>query len=171
MEERVHDERVAVLGASGAQQVGALAVEEDDRPQVEVELHVDPLGLHVGHRRADPDAGAVDEHVEPAETLAVAGHDALDVLLGGEVGGHLLDLIALPAELLDGAGELLGAARGDGEPMARLAQHLGDREPDPARGSGDEGGTVWHRSDVLSVGDPLSNQGNGCHALTVDAAV
>jgi len=72
----VHDERVAVLRAGGAQQLGALAVEEDDRAQVEVELHVDPLGLHVGHRRADTHAGAVDQHVEPAEPLAVGGHHA-----------------------------------------------------------------------------------------------
>ena len=41
----VDDERVPVLGAGRAQHVGALAVEEDDRAQVEVELHVDPLRL------------------------------------------------------------------------------------------------------------------------------
>jgi hypothetical protein len=161
MEERFTTSAFAVLGAGGAQEIGTLAVEEDDRAQVEVELHVGALGLDVGHRRAEPDAGAVDEHVEPAEPLAVGGHDAPDILLGGQVGGRLLDLIALAPQLLDGAGQLLGPAGGDGEPVARLAQHLGDREPDPARGSGDEGGALGHMSDVLSVGDPLSHQGCG----------
>jgi hypothetical protein len=36
---------------------------------------------------------------------------------------------------------------------------VGDGEADPARGSGDEGGAVWHGLGVLSVVDPLSNQG------------
>jgi hypothetical protein len=103
-----------VLGAGRAQQVGALAVEEDDRPQVEVELHVGPFGDDVADRRADPHAGAVDEHVEPAEALAMGGHDALDLLFVEQVGGHLLDLVAAVAQLLSGARELVRPAGGDG---------------------------------------------------------
>ena len=49
----VDHQRVAVLGAGGAQHLGALAVEEDDRADVEVELHVEALGLRVGDRGAD----------------------------------------------------------------------------------------------------------------------
>ena len=59
------------------------------------ELHVDVLGLELADRRADADAGVVDEHVEAAEALAVRGDDLLDLLLVGDVDGQRLDLVAL----------------------------------------------------------------------------
>ena len=65
-----------MLGAGGAQQLHRLAVEEDDRAQVDGELEVDPLGLVLAGRRADADAGVVDEHVEAAVAVAVGGDDA-----------------------------------------------------------------------------------------------
>ena len=58
------------------------------------ELHVEVLGLDLLHRRADPDPGVVDEHVEAAVGLAVLGEDADDVVLVGHVGGDALDLEA-----------------------------------------------------------------------------
>src|SRR3954451_1227795 len=140
----VDHERVAVLGTGGAQHLDALAVEEHDRAQVHVELHVDALGLHLGDRRPDAHPGAVDEHVEPAEAVAVAGDHALDLRLFGHVGRDLLDLVALRAQLLRRGGELLGTARGHGQPVAGLAQRVGDGEADAARGPRDDGGALRH---------------------------
>ena len=82
---RVDDERAAVLGARGAQQVDALAVEEDRRAQVDAELQVDLLGRQLADRRADADAGVVDQHVEAPEALAVGAHDLLHDRLVGQV--------------------------------------------------------------------------------------
>ena len=140
----VDHDGVAVLAAGGAQHLGALAVEEDDRAQVDGELEVDALGLVLVDGRAGADAGVVDQHVEAAEALLVGGDHALDVLLGGHVARDLLDLVAGPAQLLGGGGELLGAAGGDGERVALLTEHLCDGEADPAGGSGDDGGAVGH---------------------------
>ena len=49
------------------------------------------------------------------------------------------------AQLVGGGGELLGAAGGERQRVALLAEHLGDGEADPARGSGDDRGAVGHR--------------------------
>ena len=133
-----------MLGAGGAQQLRALAVEEDDRAQVDVELEIDPLGGDLGDGGADADAGVVDQHVQAPPALAVRRDDALDVVLVGHVAGDLLDLEAVVAQCGDRVGELLRPARGDGQPVALLAQHARDREADPARGSGDEGGAIRH---------------------------
>jgi hypothetical protein len=89
---------------------------------------------------------------------------APDVVFVGQVGGDLLDLVAGSAQLLDRLRELFGPARRDGQRVAVLAQRVSDGEPDPARGSGDERGAVWHGAGVLSVGDPLSNQGCACRS-------
>ena len=85
-----------MLGARRPQQLGALAIEEHDRADVDVELHVDVLGLVLVDRGADPHAGVVDEDVEPAEGLAVAGHDGVHRLLVREVRRDVLDLRASP---------------------------------------------------------------------------
>ena len=156
----VDHERVAVLGAGAAQHVGALAVEEDDRAQVEVDLHVDLLRRVLGDRRADPDARVVDQHVEAAEALAVLGDDVLDLLLGGHVGRDLLDVVARFAQLQRGAGQLVGPPRGDREAVALLAEHVRDREPDAARGAGDEGCAVGHGGGTYTLsGDEHSVHG------------
>ena len=157
----VDDERVAVLGPRGAQQVRALAVEEDHRAQVQVELHVDPLGRLVGDAGAEADARVVDEHVEPAPAVAVGGDDALDLRLVGHVRGDLLDLEAVGAEAGDGRRELVRPAGGDGQAVALLAEDAGDGEADAAGGTGDEGcagghaGRIKARPGLLSVAMPL----------------
>jgi hypothetical protein len=87
----------------------------------------------------------------------VRGHDALYVLLGREVRRDALDVEALRAQLLDRTGELLRPPGRDRQPVALRAQLVGDREADPAGGSGHEGGAVGH--EVLSVGNAVSNQG------------
>ena len=55
-----------------------------------------------------PDAGVVDQHVEPAEALPVGLGQGLDVVLVGHVGRPGLDLEALRAEPLGGLLELVG---------------------------------------------------------------
>jgi hypothetical protein len=77
------------------QHLDGLAVEEDERAQVDVELHVQPFGLDLRDRRADSDAGVVDEHIEAAEALPVGGHHLSDDRLRGHAAGHRRDLAAL----------------------------------------------------------------------------
>src|SRR6476659_1556450 len=60
----VDDQRLAVLAAGLAQHRQALAGADDQRPQVDRQLHVEIFGLDLLHRRADPHAGVVDERVE-----------------------------------------------------------------------------------------------------------
>ena len=116
------------------------------------ELHVEVLGLDLLHRRADPDPGVVDQHVEAAVGLAVLGEDADHVLLLGHVGGDALDLEAVGAQALGGRLELLGAARRDRQRVALLAEHPGDRQPDPARGPRDQCRSLRHlRSPPVST--------------------
>ena len=81
----------------------ALAVEEHDRADVDVELHVDVLGLVLVDRGADAHAGVVDEDVQPAEGLAVAGHDGAHGVLVREVGRDVLDLRTLRAQGVGGS--------------------------------------------------------------------
>ena len=100
-----------------------------------------------------PDARVVDEHVEAAEALVVARDDAAHGVLVRHVRRHLLDLVARAAQVPGGGGELLRAPGGDGQREALLAEHAGDGEPDAARGSGDERGTVRHgRGPLLGGG-------------------
>jgi hypothetical protein len=133
-----------VFCAGRAQQVSALAVEQDQGAEVDVELKVDALGDRLGDRSADADTRVVDEHVEPAPAVAVGGDDALDLGLVGQVGGDVLDVEPVAAQRFRRLGELLRPARRQRQPMALLAEHAGDREPDPARGSGDEGSAFRH---------------------------
>src|SRR5205085_1570259 len=88
---------VAVLGSRGAQHVGALAVEEDVGAQVDVELHVEPLGLDLADGGADAQAGVVDEHVQPSVGVPVALDDRLDRVLVGQIRRHRLDSRAAAA--------------------------------------------------------------------------
>ena len=50
-----------MLGGGGAQQLDRLAIEENDRAEVDRELQVDALCLVLAGGRADADAGVVDE--------------------------------------------------------------------------------------------------------------
>ena len=83
----VDDEHVFGLGGGRAEHAHALAVKEEDRAQVDVELHVQSLGLDVSDGRADADAGVVDEHVEAPVVLAMGRDDLLDLGLIGDVRG------------------------------------------------------------------------------------
>src|SRR5215218_4651930 len=152
----VDDQGFAVLGAGLAQHRQALAGAEDQRPQVDRQLHVEVLGLDLLHRRPDPNPSVVDEHVEPPVLLAVGGEDGDDVVLLGHVGGDRLDLKALAAQSLGGFLELLGAAGGDGERIALFAEGLRDREPDPARCSGHQCRSLSHLISLVveNPGDP-----------------
>ena len=87
-----------MLGARGAQQLGALPVEEHDGTEVDVKLHVDVLGLLFVDRSADPYTSIVDEHVKSAEGLTVAGHNGVCCLLVRHVGRDVLDLRPLRAQ-------------------------------------------------------------------------
>ncbi len=57
-----------MLGGGLAQHGDAFAVEEDDRAEVDVELHVQALGLDLGERRSDADAGVVHEHIQAVDS-------------------------------------------------------------------------------------------------------
>ena len=114
-----------------------------------IELQVDELGLLIARCRADPHAGIVDEHVEAPETVAVARHDLADRVLVGHVGGHVLDLVPLGAQLLGGLHERVRLARGDRPGIALLAQRLREREADPAGGSGDDCGAIGHGGEAF----------------------
>ncbi len=121
-----------------AQHRHRLAVEEDDRAQVDVELHVQALGLDVGNAGTDADAGVVDEHVEAAVALAVRLDDTLDLLLIGDVRGDRVHVEALGDQALRSAVELLGAPRCDSQGIALFAENLGDGQADTAGCSGDD---------------------------------
>ena len=58
-----------MLGARGPQQVGGLAIHENHRAEVDVELHVDPLGHDVAQRRA----GAEHRNALVVNTASIAG--------------------------------------------------------------------------------------------------
>ena len=96
-------------------------------------------------RRADPNAGVVDQHVEPAEALAVAADHLEHAFLLAQVGDHGLHLEASLAQLLRGLFERVGLACADRQGVALFAQHIGQGVADAARGSGDDRGTLGHR--------------------------
>src|SRR3954471_7114715 len=140
----VDDQRLAVLSAGLAQHRQPLAGAEDQRPQVDRELHVEVLGLDLLHRRPDPDAGVVDEDVEAAVLLPVGGEDGDDVVLLGHVGGDRLDLEAFAAQSFGRFLELLRAPGRDRQGVALFAERLRDREPDPARCPGNQCRSISH---------------------------
>src|SRR5215218_1663030 len=154
----VDDQRLAVLGTGRAQHRQPLAGAEDQRPQVDRQLHVEMLGLDLLHRRPDPDPGVVDEDVEAAVLLAVGGEDRDDVILLGHVGGDRLDLEALPAQALGRLLELLRPAGRDRQGVALFAERPRDRQADPARCSGHQCRSLSHLHLLLveNPGHPIS---------------
>jgi hypothetical protein len=76
--------------------------------------------------------------------LAVQPHDLADRLLVGRVRGEVLDLVSLRAQLVRGLLERVRLAGGDRQSVAALAEQVGEREADPAGGSGDDGGAIRH---------------------------
>jgi hypothetical protein len=144
------DQRAAVLSAGGPQHLDRLAVQQDDRAHVHSQLEVDVLGLVVGGGRPDPDARVVDEHVQAPELLAMARDEARDRLRVREVGGHGLHLTAAFTQALGRLLERVWLAGADGETIALAGQGLGERKPDPATGSGDDGGAVRHERHLIT---------------------
>src|SRR3954452_19629205 len=140
----VDDQRLAVLGAGLAQHRQPLAGAEDQRPQVDGELHVEVLGLDLLHRRPDPDPGVVDEDVEPPVLLPVGGEDGDDMVLLGHVGGDRLDLEAFAAQPFGSLLKLLRTPGRDRQRVALFAERLRDREPDPARRPGHQCRSISH---------------------------
>ena len=108
------------------------------------ELDVELLRLVVGDRPADPDARVVDQHVHPPEAVLVRLDDPLDVVLVAEVARRPTRPRSPRRELLAARFELVGTARRDGQPVALLAQHAGDRESDATRASRDQCGASAH---------------------------
>src|SRR5215203_2963859 len=149
----IDDQGLAVLGAGLAQHGQALAGAEDQRPQVDGQLHVEVLGLDLLHRRPDPDPGVVDEHVEAAVGLAVGSENGKHVVLLGHVRGDRLHLEPFAPKALGGLLELLRAPRGDGERVPFLAERLRDRQPDPTRCSGQQCRSLSH-AHLLLVWNP-----------------
>jgi hypothetical protein len=98
----------------------------------------------LARRRADPDPGVVDQHVQAPEAVAVPADHLDDALLVGHVGGDRLDLVALGAQRLGGLLERVGLAGRDRERVALLGQQLGDGEADAPGGTGDEGSAIGH---------------------------
>ena len=139
-----------MLGAGGAEHVGALAVEQDRRAQVHGELHVDEFGLVLVDLGAYAHACVVDEHVEPPVALAVPADNFAHGFLVGQVRGDGLHLEPALAQLGGRALERLGLARGDRQAVALLPERLRERESDPARGSGDECGAFWHAAHLIA---------------------
>jgi hypothetical protein len=96
-----------VLAGGLAQHRYAFAVEEEDRAQVDRQLHVDVLRLHLCDLCAGAHTGVVDEHVEASVSLAVRVDDLLDLSLIGDVDGERLDFVSALAQLGDRSFELL----------------------------------------------------------------
>ena len=105
----------------------------------DVELHVDPLRGLLGDRAPIPTPALLTSTSRRPQRSRWAATMRCTLGLVGHVARDLLDLEAGVAQPAAALGELLGPARGDGQPVALLAQRARDREADPARGSGDEG--------------------------------
>src|SRR5205807_9725505 len=138
----VDHEGVAVLGAGGAQQLIAFAVEEDDRAEIDADLHVEIFGLDVAHGSADPDPGVVDQYVEPSEAVAMGGDNLADDVLRARVTGHVLDVVAGAGQLRSRSLELLRPARGDRQAVPLLTKQPGDRQSNSAGRAGDNRGSL-----------------------------
>jgi hypothetical protein len=162
---RVDHQRLAVLGAGLLQHRDRLARHQVDAAQVHVELEVELLGLHVGDGRADPDTRVVDQDVEPAAALAVRGHERLDLVLVGHVGGDRLDVDALVAQLLRGSFKLVRTPSRDRHRVVVPSEGPGDGEPDAARPACDQCCARCHGAEgyanrglrMLLVGVPVAS--------------
>jgi hypothetical protein len=141
-----------VLGAGRPQQLGRLAVELDDRANVHGEPQVDVLGLLVAGRRADADAGVVDEDVEAPEPLAVPRNDGGDRVGVCEVRRHRLDVGAVLRNRSAAASSVSGLRALMVTPWPLGRERLREREPDAAAGSGDDGGALRQSRNLVRRG-------------------
>ena len=143
-----------MLGAGDLQEFDGLAIKEDHRSDVHVELEVHVVEPMVRCGRPDADAGVVDEHVEAPEALAMTCDDRRDGVGVREVRRDRLHVVSTISQSLRHGVEGLGLASSDGEPVALLGKRLGQRQPDAAAGSGDDGGAVRHESDAKGWAGP-----------------
>src|SRR5207247_7412903 len=118
------------------------------------------LGARVERVAAEPEAGVVDEDVEPAEGFESLLDEALAALRFGDV--------ELECDL---GFDLLDAARAAGESRAVLGKRAGDRGPHPARGAGDDRGfslEPGHDAVAYSTGPCVPRQQvTDCYLLLV----
>src|SRR3954469_21174958 len=101
----------------------------------------------------DTDAGRVDEHVEPAEALAVLVDEPCARIRVGDVGGD-----GVGTELLRGCLHFLRPARRECQAKALVTQHARDCKTDSRRATGDESSAI-HICVVYQEGnvDPTAN--------------
>ena len=109
--------------------------------KVHVELKVDLLRRHVGDVAGDPDAGRVDEDVEPAVPRVVLIDDAPAITRVRDVGGD-----GERVEVARGRLDLLACPGGERELEAVLPQRTGDCAADTRGASGDEGALLHEES-------------------------
>ena len=91
-------------------------------------------GSDLAKALADPQAGAVDEHVHPPPALGVGGDRAGDLRLLVEVSGDARGA----GEAFERRLDPLGPAALQGEVVAFLGEHRGDRQADAAGTAEDE---------------------------------
>ncbi len=100
------DDRAAAVRAHPAR---GQAGQREGRRQVDVEHPRERVGARLQRRRGRPDAGVVDEAVEPAVALDDGLHEPLAVAGVGHVAGDCMDARQLALQLR----EPLGTARGE----------------------------------------------------------
>ena len=85
---RIDDQRLPMLPARLAKHPQALARRDHDRPEIEIELHVDLLRRIPLDRPAQANAGVVHQHIHPAPALAMLVDRAHDVFFLGHLRRH-----------------------------------------------------------------------------------
>jgi hypothetical protein len=132
-----------VLRARGGQHRQRRADGEEHPAQIDVEVAVEHRRRQLRERHAAAPVGRrVDEHVHSPVRGLVRRHDPCDGLLVADVprcGLHRA------AQLLRRRRELGGVAPRDGDRVALLDEHAGERLPDPAPAAGDQGCSLRHR--------------------------
>nr|BFE73888.1 hypothetical protein GCM10020092_071890 [Actinoplanes digitatis] len=93
----------------------------------------------VGGDAAPAAARVVDQDVDGAEAVDRGLDERLYRVLRPDVDDGAVDLEALLLQLLDGGGDVVGAARADEHPVILRGQQPGGGEADPAGGTGDDG--------------------------------
>ena len=109
------------------------------------------LGGQSLDRAADSDPGRVDEHVEPAEALAMLGDDSRAIVRVSDVGGDRDG-----AELLCSRLHALRTPRGERQGVPLVPQHARNCEADARGAAGDE--RAFHSRDPKGDGRPCANR-------------
>ena len=110
-----------------------LAAQLDRREEVEGDDGLELVGGQVGEVPRDLGARVVDEHVDRSGDVLGPGHEATEVVAGGEVGRH-----GAAAHRDGDLREGLAAARDDGEAGARTREAGREVAPDVTGRSGEQ---------------------------------